>query len=57
VTGHYKMDMGEGQPVLQSKDPEGVTQDLGAVRRYQATCQIADTRADARFSPGPANQD
>jgi hypothetical protein len=30
VTGHHKTDMGEGQPVLRSKDPEGVAQEMWA---------------------------
>ena len=33
IIGHHKTDMGEGQPVLRSKDPEGVTQEMCAVRR------------------------
>jgi len=28
VIGHHKTDMGEGQPVLRSKDPEGVAQEM-----------------------------
>ena len=31
VTGHHKTDMGEGQPVLWSKDPEGVLQEMWAL--------------------------
>ena len=34
VIGRHKTDMGEGQPVLRSKDPEGRDAgDVGAVRR------------------------
>ena len=41
VIGHHKTDMGEGQPVLRSKDPEGVAQEMWALFAvYQATCQL-----------------
>jgi hypothetical protein len=42
VIGHHKTDMGEGQPVLRSKDPEGVAQEMRALYAvYQAICAIA----------------
>jgi hypothetical protein len=44
VTGHYKIDMGKGQAVLQSKDPEGGVQEMWAL--------FAATRPPAR-SPTP----
>ena len=31
VIGLHKTDMGEGQPVLRSKDPAGVMQEMGAL--------------------------
>ena len=31
VIGHHKTDMGEGMPVLRSKDPEGVAQEMWAL--------------------------
>ena len=41
VIGHHKTDMGEGQPVLRSKDPEGVMQEMWALFAvYQAICKI-----------------
>jgi hypothetical protein len=43
VTGHHKTDMGDGQPVLRSKDPAGVEQEM---RRCSPS-----TRRSAR-SPG-----
>src|SRR4249919_2784345 len=37
VIGHHKTDMGEGMPVLRSKDPEGVAQEMWALFAvYQA---------------------
>jgi hypothetical protein len=37
VIGHHKTDMGAGQPVLRSKDPEGVAQEMWALFAvYQA---------------------
>jgi hypothetical protein len=45
VIGHHKTDMGEGQPVLRSKDPEGVAQEMWALFAvYQASAGL----------PGPA---
>ena len=44
--------MGEGQPVLRSKDPEGVAQEMWALFAvYQATCQLAGAGADAMGIP------
>ena len=41
VIGHHKTDMGEGQPVLRSKDPAGVQQEMWALFAvYQAICKI-----------------
>ena len=41
VIGHHKTDMGEGQPVLRSKDPAGVEQEMWALFAvYQAICKI-----------------
>ena len=37
MIGHHKTDMGEGMPVLRSKDPEGVAQEMWALFAvYQA---------------------
>jgi len=52
VTGHHKTDMGEGQPVLRSKDPEGVAQEMWALFAvYQAICTIAGIGASAMGIP------
>ncbi len=52
VTGHHKTDMGQGQPVLRSKDPEGVAQEMWALFAvYQAICRIAGAGADAMGIP------
>jgi Insertion element 4 transposase N-terminal/Transposase DDE domain len=52
VIGHHKTDMGEGQPVLRSKDPEGVAQEMWALFAvYQAICQLAGTGVDAAGIP------
>ena len=52
VTGHHKTDMGEGQPVLRSKDPEGVAQEMWALFAvYQANCQLTGAGADAAGIP------
>ena len=52
VIGHHKTDMGEGQPLLRSKDPEGVAQEMWALFAVcQAICQIADAGADAMGIP------
>ena len=52
VIGHHKTDMGEGQPVLRSKDPEGVAQEMWALFAvYQAICQLIGAGADAMGIP------
>ena len=41
VIGHHKTDMGEGQPVLRSGDPEGVMQEMWALFAvYQAISRL-----------------
>ena len=48
VIGHHKTDMGEGQPVLRSKDPAGVLQEMWALFAvYQAICKIIGIGAAA----------
>ena len=45
VIGHHKTDMGEGRPVLRSKDPEGVMQEMWALFAvYQAICRSSGSR-------------
>ena len=52
VIGRHKTDMGEGQPVLRSGDPEGVTQEMWALFAvYQAICRLAGIGADAMGIP------
>ena len=52
VIGHHKTDMGEGQPVLRSKDPEGVMQEMWALFAvYQAICRIIGIAVDAAGIP------
>jgi len=52
VIGHHKTDMGEGQPVLRSQDPEGVIQEMRALFAvYQALCTIAGIGASAAGIP------
>jgi hypothetical protein len=52
VIGHHKTDMGEGQPVLRSGDPEGVTQEMWALFAvYQAICKIVGLAVDAAGIP------
>jgi hypothetical protein len=52
VIGHHKTDMGEGQPVLRSKDPEGVAQEMWALFAvYQALCQLIGAGVDAMGIP------
>jgi hypothetical protein len=52
VIGHHKTDMGEGQPVLRSKDPAGVEQEMWALFAvYQAICKITGTGAAAAGIP------
>ena len=52
VIGHHKTDMGQGQPVLRSGDPEGVLQEMWALFAvYQAICQLAGAGAAAMGIP------
>ena len=52
VTGRHKTDMGEGQPVLRSGDPEGVIQEMWALFAvYQAICRLVGIGADAMGIP------
>jgi hypothetical protein len=52
VIGHHKTDMGEGQPVLRSKDPEGVAQEMWALFAvYQAICQLIGVGVNAAGIP------
>ena len=52
VIGHHKTDMGDGQPVLRSKDPVGVEQEMWALFAvYQAICKIIGIGAAAAGVP------
>ena len=52
VIGHHKTDMGEGQPVLRSKDPEGVMQEMWALFAVcQAICTIVGIAVNAAGMP------
>jgi hypothetical protein len=52
VIGHHKTDMGEGQPVLRSKDPDGVMQEMWALFAvYQAICRIVGIAVNAAGIP------
>jgi hypothetical protein len=52
VIGRHKTDMGEGQPVLRSKDPEGVMQEMWALFAvYQAICRIIGIAVNAAGIP------
>ncbi|TCJ31562.1 IS4 family transposase [Parafrankia sp. BMG5.11] len=52
VIGHHKTDMGEGQPVLRSKDPEGVAQEMWALFAvYQAIHTLVGAAVDATGIP------
>lgn len=52
VIGHHKTDMGQGQPVLRSGDPEGVMQEMWALFAvYQAICTIVGIAVDAAGIP------
>ena len=52
VIGHHKTDMGDGQPVLRSKDPAGVEQEMWALFAvYQAICKIIGIAALPRACP------
>jgi hypothetical protein len=52
VIGHHKTDMGEGQPVLRSGDPEGVMQEMWALFAvYQAICRLVSLGVHAAGIP------
>ena len=52
VIGRHKTDMGEGQPVLRSKDPAGVAQEMWALFAVcQALCRLAGIGAHAAGIP------
>jgi hypothetical protein len=52
VIGRHKTDMGEGQPVLRSKDPAGVAQEMWALFAvYQALCKLTGLGAAAAGIP------
>jgi hypothetical protein len=52
VIGHHKTGMGDGQPVLRSKDPAGVEQEMWALFAvYQAICKITGIGAAAAGIP------
>jgi hypothetical protein len=52
VIGHHKTDMGEGMPVLRSKDPEGVAQEMWALFAvYHAIHTLIGAAVDATGIP------
>jgi hypothetical protein len=52
VIGHHKTDMGEGMPVLRSKDPEGVAQEMWALFAvYQAIHTLIGAATNATGIP------
>jgi hypothetical protein len=52
VIGHHKTDLGPGMPVLRSKDPEGVAQEMWALFAvYQATAALIGAGVDATGIP------
>jgi hypothetical protein len=52
VIGHHKTDMGEGQPVLRSRDPVGAEQEMWALFAvYQALCKVGIGAAAAGIPP------
>jgi hypothetical protein len=52
VIGHHKTDMGAGMPVLRSKDPEGVAQEMWALFAvYQAIHTLIGAAVDAAGIP------
>jgi Transposase DDE domain len=52
VIGRHKTDMGEGQPVLRSKDPGGAQQEMWALFSvYQALCKIIGIGVNAMGVP------
>jgi len=55
VIKHHKTDMGPGMPVLRSKDPEGVAQEMWALFAvYQALAHLIDAGVDATGLPPSA---
>ena len=53
VIGHHKTDMGEGQPVLRSGDPEGVMQEMWALFAvYRPSAGSRDGRDRGGHPPG-----
>ena len=55
VIKHHKTDMGPGMPVLRSKDPEGVAQEMWALFAvYQALAHLIDAGVDATGLPAAA---
>lgn len=55
VIKHHKTDMGPGMPVLRSKDPEGVAQEMWALFAvYQALAHLIDAGVDATGLPPDA---
>jgi hypothetical protein len=52
VIGHHKTDMGPGMPVLRSKDPEGIAQEMWALFAvYHALAQLIGAGVDATGIP------
>jgi hypothetical protein len=52
VIGHRKTDMGEGQPVLRSRDPAGAQQEMRALSAVcQAICKVIGTGVNAMGIP------
>lgn len=52
VIGHHKTGMGEGQPVLRSRDPAGVLQEMWALFAvYQAICRVVGIAVNAAGIP------
>jgi hypothetical protein len=52
VIGHHKTNMGQGQPVLRSRDPEGVAQELWALFAvYQGLQRLIGMAAGALGAP------
>ena len=52
VIGHHKTDMGQGQPILRSGDPEGVIQEMRALFAvYQAFCRLVGIGVNAAGIP------
>lgn len=52
VIGHHKTDLGPGMPVLRSKDPDGVAQEMWALFAvYQATAQLIGAGVDTSGIP------